>query len=110
MESNLLQSLLSTSNDERKQAEASMMEARNANPAGLLTTLTEGMKNSDASVAQLASLMYKKLFLDDERASTLSADDLEHMKMNVMGTVDFASNTLQTLKRKGDILSKIYSK
>jgi hypothetical protein len=110
MESNILQSLLSHSNDERKQAEAAITQARNTNPTGLLSTLTEGMKSQTNEIAQLASLMYKKLFLDDERADQLSIDDLEHMKMNVMGTLDFNANSLQSLKRKGDILSKIYSK
>lgn len=110
MESNILQSLLSHSNDERKQAEAAITQARSTNPTGLLSTLTEGMKSQTNEIAQLASLMYKKLFLDDERADQLSIDDLEHMKMNVMGTIDFNANSLQSLKRKGDILSKIYSK
>ncbi len=94
MESNILQSLLSHSNDERKQAEAAITQARNTNPTGLLSTLTEGMKSQTNEIAQLASLMYKKLFLDDERADQLSIDDLEHMKMNVMGTLDFNANSL----------------
>ena len=54
--------------------------------------------------------MYKKLFLDDERADQLSVEDLEHMKMNVMSTIDFNGNSILSLKRKGDILSKIYAK
>lgn len=51
MESNILQSLLSASNDERKQAEVAITQARNTNPTGLLTTLTEGMKSQTNEIA-----------------------------------------------------------
>lgn len=73
--------------------------------------LIDGMKGADAQIAQLAALMYKKLFLDDAAiADKISVDDLESMKQSVMSTIDFSSQTIQLLKRKGEIISKIYSK
>lgn len=48
------------------------------------------MKSQKPEVAQLSCLMYKKMFLDDaQTASTLSIDDLEVMKNQIMGTLDF---------------------
>lgn len=110
MESNILQSLLSHENATRKRAEDSLMSERNANPANLLNILIEGMKSSgDQNIAQLAALMYKKLFLDDSRADQLSQEDLEMMKQAVMSTMDFSQN-MTLLKRKGEIISKIFAK
>lgn len=52
--------------------------------------LLDGMNNPKVEVAQLSCMMYKKLFLDDaQTASTLSVDDLEMMKQQIMGTLDF---------------------
>jgi hypothetical protein len=45
MESNILQSLLSTDNNSRKMAEQTLMEERTNNPGNLLSILVEGMKN-----------------------------------------------------------------
>lgn len=54
--------------------------------------------------------MYKKLFLDDSRVDQLSVDDLDVMKQAVMSTIaeDFSTQNMTLLKRKGDIISKIY--
>lgn len=49
------------------------------------------MKNPKQEVAQLASVMYKKLFLDDDKSSSLSESDLEMMKGTVMETLDFSN-------------------
>ena len=110
MESTILETLLSADNTSRKNAEAALMQARETDPVNLLTTLVEGMKNSaKPEVAQLACLMYKKLFLDDSRAQNLSTTDLEMMKTSIMQTIDL-NQPLTLLKRKGDILSKVYAK
>jgi hypothetical protein len=39
----------------------------------------------------------------------MDSSDLEHMKVTIMQTLDF-NQPLPLLKRKGDIISKIYSK
>ena len=45
MENNFLENLLSADNNTRKNAEQSLMNERDSNPANLLNTLVEGMKN-----------------------------------------------------------------
>lgn len=98
---------MSNDNSVRKEAEAYLLKERSTNPQGVLTTLIEGMKNADLNIASLGALMYKKLFLDGTEA--MSEADLELMKSAVMQTMDF-NQPLSLLKRKGDIISKIYAK
>jgi hypothetical protein len=38
----------------------------------------------------MASIVYKKVFLDDSRSASMSNEDLETMKANVMNTIDFS--------------------
>jgi len=54
-------------------------------------------------------MMYKKMFLDQDNAKSLSFDDLESMKSQIMGTLDFTNQSMQLLKRKGDVISKIFA-
>ena len=109
MEHNILESLLSTNNDVRKSAETLLENERNANPTHLINVFLEGMKKDNLEVASLACVLFKKYYLDDRRAESISVDDLETMKSTIMGTIDFAQ-PLTLLKRKGDIISKIFSK
>lgn len=108
MESNILEQLLSNDSVARRNAEETLNQLRNESPANLSNTLIEGMKSSKSEITQLSSVVYKKLFLDDARAASLNNDDLEMMKAQVMGTMDF-SQPMLTLKRKGDILAKIFA-
>lgn len=85
------------------------MTQRDQNPQNLLSLLVEGMKAEEPSISQLAALMYKKMFLDDSRSESLSPADLEVMKESIMSTICFSQN-ITLLKRKGDILSKIFAK
>lgn len=109
MEQNILESLLSTNNDVRKNAEATIENERNGNPTHLINIFLEGMKKDNLEVASLSCVLFKKYFLDDRRAESISVDDLESMKTTIMATLDF-SQPLMLLKRKGDIISKIFSK
>jgi hypothetical protein len=54
-------------------------------------------------------MMYKKMFLDQDNAKSLNFDDLESMKTQIMGTLDFTNQSLSLLKRKGDVISKIFA-
>jgi hypothetical protein len=62
---------------------------RKSNPQQLSSYLVENMKSTKMEVAQLSCIMYKKMFLDQDNAKTLSFDDLEMMKTQIMGTLDF---------------------
>lgn len=67
------------------------------------------MKDPDFSIAQLSAITYKKLFLDDPRSEQLTVQDLESMKQSVLSTMDFTQR-LPLLRKKGDILSKLFTK
>ena len=71
--------------------------------------MVQSLQTEDQQIAQLAAIVYKKQFLDDARSESLSAGDLEHMKSSIMATIDFSQN-ITLLKRKGDIISKIFTK
>lgn len=107
MESTILESLLSVNNDVRKQAEATLETERTTNPARLMNLFFDGMKTEKQEIAQLSCVLFKKFFLDGTQQ--LSTEDLETMKDTIMNTIDF-NQPLPLLKRKGDIISKIYSK
>lgn len=51
MESHILENLLSPDNNVRKAAEAALMNERETNPANLLNTLVDGMKNDKQDIA-----------------------------------------------------------
>jgi hypothetical protein len=111
MESNYLDQLLVADNNTRRSAEQALYAMKDNAPANLVNLLLEGMKNQKLEVAQISCMMYKKLFLDDATtSSTLSNDDLEMMKQQIMGTLDFTNQQVSLLKRKGDVLSKIFAK
>ena len=109
MESNILEALLSTSNDTRRNAESLIETERNTNPANLANTFIEGMKKDNLEVSSLSCVLFKKYFLDDRRSENINENDLEMMKATIMNTLDF-NQPLSLLKRKGDIISKIFAK
>ena len=61
-------------------------------------------------VATLCCVLLKKYFLDIRAQAELSAEDLEQLKAAIEGSLDFEGQPMVLLKRKGDVLSKIYSK
>lgn len=67
------------------------------------------MKAETIEVTSLSCILLKKYYLDDKRAEGLTNEDLEQIKCTVMGILDF-SQPLIILKRKGDIISKIFAR
>jgi hypothetical protein len=77
---NILSQVMSPDNQTRNRAEEFLKNERETNPANLLAILLSGMKpDSEPATAQLAALLYKKMFLDDARSESLAATDLEYM-------------------------------
>ena len=58
----------------------------------------------------MSCVLLKKYFLDLRAQAELSATDLEQLKSAIEGSLDFEGQPMVLLKRKGDVLSKIYSK
>ena len=75
----------------------------------LINLLIEAMSSQDQQINSLAGILYKKMFLDDARSDQISPADLEIMKNTVIQTLDFSHNQT-VLKRKAEILSKIFNK
>ena len=67
------------------------------------------MNKNNLEIAQLSCVLFKKYFLDDRQTENISIEDLEQMKGTIMNTLNFYQ-PLSLLKRKGDIISKIYAK
>jgi len=51
-------------------------------------------------------VLFKKFFLDNTEG--VNPEDLEQMKQTVLDSLDFHNQKLLTLKRKADILAKIF--
>ena len=65
------------------------------------------MKSDQTEVAQISCVLFKKYFL--ENSEGVSPDDLKQMQEAVMASLDFQTQPLLLLKRKGDVLAKIYA-
>lgn len=61
-------------------------------------------------MATLCCVLLKKYFLDLRATASLTPEDLEQLKIAIEGSLDFENQPMVLLKRKGDVLSKIYSK
>ena len=58
----------------------------------------------------MSCILLKKYYLDFKATAELNAGDLETFKQAVNASIDFNTQSIGLLKRKGDVLSKIYSK
>lgn len=110
MESNLLTSLLSPDNDTRRRAEAELEQERQTNPSNVMKLFLDGMTSQKIELASLSCVLLKKYFLDEREGTTqISSADLEVMKQKLEADLNF-NQSLTLLKRKGDLISKIYTK
>jgi len=64
------------------------------------------MTSQETEVAQISCVLFKKYFLDNQEG--VNIDDYEQMRQAVMGSLDFKTQPMLLLKRKGDLISKIY--
>ena len=58
----------------------------------------------------MSCILLKKYYLDIKATATLNDADLEAFKQAVNTSIDFDAQPIALLKRKGDVLSRIYSK
>ena len=103
---NLLSEVLDANNAVRQRAEGDINTQRQANPAGLLQLFISNLKNEKEDISQISCVLFKKYFLDD--AQGVNAEDYEQMKQAVLESLDFSTQSLLTLKRKADLLAKIF--
>lgn len=103
----LLQDILGQDNSARQRAENELNTQRTANPGALLQLFISNMSSDKVEVAQISCILFKKYFL--ENAEGVSDTDFELMKQAVLNSLDFKTQPILLLKRKGDVISKIYS-
>ena len=104
---NLLEAILGHDNTARQRAETELNNTRTSNPGALLQLFTANLKSEKVEVAQISCVLFKKYFLDN--AEGVSSADFDQMLQVVMDSLDFETQPLILLRRKGDIISKIYS-
>lgn len=102
--------LLSADNATRNRAEAEMESAQASNPSAFAATLLQGLSGQKVEVAQLCCSLIKKYFLNERNSTQLGEADLDSLRQALLDSMDFAAQPLNLLKRKGEVLSKIYAK
>jgi len=105
---NLLSTIMnaSTSTVDRQRAEAELTSQRTANPAALLQLFVGNLKNDNVETAQMSCIMFKKYFLDNTEG--VNPNDFDQMRVAVLESLDFKTQPMVLLKRKGDLISKIF--
>ena len=58
----------------------------------------------------MSCILLKKYFLDFKSTAELNDTDLEAFKQAVSASIDFSTQSISLLKRKGDVLSKVFAK
>jgi hypothetical protein len=104
---NLLQDILGADNTSRQRAETQLNTQRTENPGTLLQLFIANMSSDKADVAQISCVLFKKYFLDNTEG--VNPSDYESMQEAVMKSIDFKTQNMILLKRKGDLISKIYT-
>ena len=61
-------------------------------------------------VASMCCVLLKKYFLDSRAQTELAEQDLENLRNALLESIDLNKQPLSLLKRKADVLSKIYAK
>ena len=68
------------------------------------------MNSGNVQVAMLCLVMLKKYFLDPRAATQLEPAQLEQLREAIQASIEFVEQPIQLLKRKADVLSKVYWK
>jgi len=103
---NLLSDIMNPDNAVRQRAEAELTSQRAAKPAALLELFVGNLKNDNVEVAQMSCVLFKKYFLDNREGVDVKAFD--QMREAVLESLDFQTQPMLLLKRKGDLISKIF--
>ena len=103
---NLIKDLLQADNTIRQRAETQLNDQRSSNPGALMQLFIANMRSGETEVAMISCVLFKKYFLDNTEG--VDPSDLESMKMAVLTSLDFKTQQLPLLKRKGDLISKVF--
>ena len=70
----------------------------------------EGIKSPDKKICQFATLMMKKMYLDNNEIIDKYKNDLEDIKVFILSQITFNNQDWDTLKRFGEALAMIYQR
>ena len=70
----------------------------------------EGIKYPDKKICQFATLMMKKMYLDNNEILEKYKNDLEEIRNFILSQITFNNQDWITLKRFGEVLAMIYQK
>lgn len=70
----------------------------------------EGIKSTDKKICQFATLMMKKMYLDNNEIIDKYINDLETIKNFILSQITFNNQDWDTLKRFGEVLAMIYQR
>lgn len=102
--------VLSSDNNIRKAAEQRLNDQKNIPFNDALNFFLEGIKDGDSKVSQLAALMFKKTFLDDERFLTsIDKSTAENLVNNIFYPLVNTEKDWKFLERIAENIAKLYT-
>lgn len=106
----IFKGILSNDNTTRQNSELIISEKKNVPFNEALSFFLEGIKDSDSKVSQLATLMFKKTFLDDKRfISYIDCTTAENLVNNIFYPLVSADKDWKFLERVAENIAKLYS-
>ena len=103
---NILADIMNTDITVLQRAEAELSTHRASNSGALLQLFISNLKNDKVEVAQMACVLLKKYFLDN--TENVNENNFEDIKNAVTASVDTTNQPMLLLKRKGDLISKVF--
>jgi hypothetical protein len=103
-------SIFSSENTIRKAAEQKLNDQKNVPFNDALNFFLEGIKDSDSKVSQLAALMFKKTFLDDDRfLASIDKSTAENLVNNIFYPLVNVDKDWKFLERIAENIAKLYT-
>ena len=101
--------LMSPTKEIRNQAEQDLEILKSKPFEESFKIFQEGISSENQRISQLASLLLKKVFLDNsEKKSKLNENQIEIMKSFIRSQITFQNKEWKTLQRLGETLSLLY--
>lgn len=101
-----LEAVLSPDNSRRKQGEEHLEQQKQQDPNKLMEEMYQAMTHSQDNIANLACVLFKKYFLDNE---TVSKETLQMLEQNMFNILDFERSQL-VLHAQGGVIVRVYAK
>ena len=106
----IFKSIMSNDNDIRKNAEETIQNQKNLPFNEALNFFMEGINNSDEKISQMAALLFKKTFLEDERfLKSLNTETAENLVNQIFYPLVSHEKNWKFLERIAENIAKLYT-